>query len=293
MFKKALLFLIILALNLTFTSCKTDVVTSLDDGYLKNIESKYQEACSRRYVFDEDADNIFKEEYKIVNLISHKVFIEDDSVNMDVYFNEKVEKNEIQNIKNFVMRNFVLKRAFPYGKSPYIEISTSKTNFQKVILKIFIKETKIIEEEYKLTDKNNLLENYYENTDKEFTSRLVENKAMKTFERKIRFKYWGIKDITFEKLYKGNVLLIKFKGNKVYKEKDVNEIKNLIETYLCNELEKEDKDKYGMNINYLGILIKMYDNGEKYHEETYHNGQDEKYWFSEYWGNHKFFSINN
>ncbi|PAB60365.1 hypothetical protein [Anaeromicrobium sediminis] len=289
--KRVLLLVMVGVLTLIFISCTIEETTSLDNGHIKNIEKKYKDDNNIDYITDENADILFKELFGIRNLVMHKVYRDKKSMNIDIYFNENVERNEIDNIKKFIMKVFILKRTYKYTAFPYSNVFNRNIDWDRVIFKIFINETKIIEHKFNQISSGKLESNYYENTHIELPSRIVENSNMKTFSRKVRGKYWGIKDVVFEKLYKGNVLLIKLKGKKVYKDRDIQKIRELVEMHLATQLENEDEDTYGMNINYLGIIIQLYSDDEKYYEETYHNGQNKKYWFSEYWGNHRFFNF--
>ena len=83
--------------------------------------------------------------------------------------------------------------------------------------------------------------------------------------------------------------VIKLEGSKKLGEKDISEIKAVIEKEVAPILRQESIKTYGMNMDYLGIVLQSYSNGKKYCEETYFNGE-KNYWFKDNWMNFRFFA---
>ncbi|MCC5908837.1 MAG: hypothetical protein JJT76_00120 [Clostridiaceae bacterium] len=134
--------------------------------------------------------------------------------------------------------------------------------------------------------------NYFENSSIELSSRTILTEEMQEFKRKIERKYWwSIKKVSFQKSFKGDVLFIRFKSRNQMKDNAIDYIKEEIELNLANALAKAFEELYKTNQDYLGIVIEFYRGDKKYYQETYCNGK-EKYWFTEYWGNHDFFRHN-
>lgn len=281
---------ILFALTLVFfVGCEKESINQIEsDVFGTNIvESK------RNYIQDEGIGEFINDIHEIKNLKEYKVYRNEDEMNIDFYFNENATYSDIMGSKDATMEVFVLKRFFKIS-GPYPQVLYNLKDWNKVNHRVYIGDMKILEQNiYKSKFLINKTE-YHENTEIELPSRIVENDVMKKFSDKINKKYWwSIKDITFEKSFKGTVLLMKVKGRRKLSSKALSKIEDLISKEFAEDLAKISIEKYKMNMNYRGIVLIMYSNNKRYYEKTYFNGDNDKYWFSEYWGNHEYFDFNN
>ncbi len=285
--KRNIFLLMIIVLFLFLTGCNEPITTTQDNNTREetNInpsEKGVDKIEDREYFVDERASEWFKELYQMNNLDKHEAYITDDTLNISLWFNNNVKRQEIMTSKDYVMGKLVLRRSI-IGPIPYGEVLGY--DYDKVEFTVYIEDIEILRQNFKNLSRGSgsITIDYYENLEVEQNSRSVENKDLDKFARKNKFRYWGIKDIIFEETYKGTVLAVKFKGTKEYKENDILKFQKLIEDNLANQ------------VDYLGIVLQLYSGDKKYYEKTYHNNNDsdEKYWFEEYWGNHNYFDFNN
>lgn len=263
----------------TITNSKT---TEVNDIILEENANK----SDREYIYDERANNLLKEIYQINNLNKHQVYKTKDVMNIDFFFNDSVNVKEITNSRSFIIKVFILKSQSKYGGIlPYQELLMSKAQWNTVNCRFFIGNKKVIEERYNL----NNVENYYENMDIKLKSRIVDSTQLQDFEKLLKKQSKNIKAVIFEKSFKGSVLVIKLEGSRNIEETDINKIKTLIEKEIAPILKNESIKTFGMNVDYLGIVLQSYSKEKKYYEETYFNGE-ETYWFKDSWMNYKFFS---
>lgn len=236
------------------------------------------------YFTEKDAGKSLKEIYSLEHLNRHEVYMIDDKMNIDLYFNDGIERKEIENSRIFIIKIFVVQATSKYGTPiPYQQLILSKVKWDKTSSRIFIDDIKVLEEKYSGNDIK-----YYENMDIELKSRIADHNLLQSFERSIKWQFWSIKDIAFEESYKGDILVIKVKGNKTYEAEDIDKLKALVENKLVQEL-GEASQKENANIrDYLGYVLQLYDGSKKYHEETYVSGT-RKLWVSEDWMNYQFF----
>lgn len=251
------------------------------------------EESNRNYIQDEGIGEYINDIRKIKNLNEYKVYRNEDEMNIDFYFNENATYSDIMGSKDVIIEVFVLKKTFKMS-GPYMQVLYNLKDWSKVNHRVYIGDMKILEQNIY---KNKFLINkseYHENTEIQLQSRIIENDVMKKFSDKIKKKYWwSIKDITFEKSFKGTVLFMKVKGRRMLNSKAISKIENLISKEFADDLAKISIEKYKMNMNYRGIVLLLYTNNKKYYEKTYFNGDNDKYWFSEYWGNHEYYDFNN
>lgn len=182
------------------------------------------------------------------------------------------------------MKIFVNQATSKYGTPiPYQRLILSKVKWDKASSRIFIDNIKVLEEKYGGNEIK-----YYENMDIELKSRIADHRLLQRAERSIKWKFWSIKDIVFEESYKGDILVIKVKGNKAYEDKDIDKFKVLIENKVVQELEEASQKETDTIKDYLGYVLQLYNDSKKYHEETYVSGT-KKLWISEDWMNYQFF----
>ncbi|TCO79812.1 hypothetical protein [Marinisporobacter balticus] len=255
----------------------------------KRINEKTKEQIATEYIIDKGIDDYMKEVHPVSNLEKYQVYRMKDEMNIDYYFNKNVERSDIANSKNVTTELLIWKRGMVIH-GPYPSKLYSLDDWDKVNYRVYIGDRKIIEQNIDKKKSLILKKEYFEDTDIELPSRIINTPETKTFEKKLKREYWwSMKDVVFEKSFKGNVLFVKLKTKRKYKEHEIQDIKKLIEEDLAVNLEQASMKIYGMNMDYLGIVLQLYEKNSKYYEETYHNGENKKYWFSEYWGNYKYF----
>ncbi|QZY56865.1 hypothetical protein [Crassaminicella profunda] len=276
--------LLILSMSLTCWSQESSI--AIDH---KSIQKEIMDTSIKEFIIDESIEDYMKEVYPISHLKKYQAYRIEDEMNIDYYFNKDVERLDIRNSKNVATEIFVWKRAFAIA-GPYPEKLYSSDDWNKVNYRVYIENRKIIEQNIDKKKSLILKKEYFEDTDIELPSRIIDVQETKDFEKKLKRKYWwSMKDVVFEKSFKGNVLFVKLKTRKKYKDDKIEAIKKRIEEDLAVKLEQLSMKIYDMNMDYLGIVLQCYEKDQKYYEETYDNGENKKYWFSEYWGNHKYF----
>jgi len=280
--KKIILLSIVMIIILT--GCAEEITTNENIPEEENkIVFEKREKSDRKYITEEKAKEWFEELYQIVNLDNHEVYIVDDTLFINFWFNNNVKRQEIMRSKDYVMNYLVLKYTGKGAPVPYVGAVIH--NYKKLKYTVFIDDVRVLEQSFSNLGRGNgsILIDYYENLSAELPSRIVKNEEFDKFARKIKFRYWGIRDIIFQQTFKGNVLSINIKANKRYKEDDISKILRFIEKDIVPK------------VDYLGIVLQIYSKGCMYYQRGYHNNNvsDQRYWFEEYWGNHDYFDFNN
>ncbi|SET59338.1 hypothetical protein SAMN05660297_02864 [Natronincola peptidivorans] len=235
-------------------------------------------------------DEVISTYYSMPNLAKYKFYKIEDMLYADYYFLEDSTREEIQNSRHMFMDVFIVNKPRPLGISPPRELVEMNLRWSEVNYRVFIGNIKVIEQNMLLSD-NTIESNYFEDSSMELSSRAILTEEMQQFKRKIERKYWWrIKEVSFQKSFKGDVLFIKFESRNHMKDDAIDYIKEEIELNLANALAKSSEEIYKTNQDYLGIVIEFYKGDTRYYEKTYYNAK-EKYWFSEYWGNHDFFRL--
>jgi hypothetical protein len=279
--------LLVLVLSIFITGCQ--------NGYLQETGSRFIEDSAdesdREYFEDEMAEDFFREDVGIISLEKHEVYKAKEKLNVNFYFTGDVQRNEISRSKDFVMRVFLLKSMYPISAVPYSKLVAGGELWDQVSCRIYIDNTLVLGENFNLQEGGRFSSDYYENTDIELASRTIDQDVTQEFAEDIKKNFRAIRNVFIERSYKGNVLIIKLKGWKKYNEKDINKIKNMIANDLAPVLEKESKEKYMQNMDYLGLVLQLYSWNNKYYEEVYYNGE-EKEWLDDDWMNFDFFGRN-
>lgn len=285
--KKITLVLVILigALLLACTSENIQEVTD-SSNYLNTLPPEEE----RDYIYDEAVDIFVEEMYAIKNLLKYELYIHNEEMNLDFYFDNEASRRDIMISKDLMMEICIIQKGRPISVYP-LDLYRME-NLTKVNYRVFINDKKIVKEN--ISKKKIVITNsdYWENTDIQLSSRLIDKVPIKEFEKKIKRKFWwSIKDISFEKSFKGNVLFVKVQCRSKLDDEGISFVKGTIENSLAEDLEKMSADTFGGNMDYLGIVLMCYSGNDKYYEETYYNGNDKK-WFSEYWGNFDYYEEN-
>lgn len=114
------------------------------------------------YYTDSRAQELFKSEafYSLKSLKGHEVYLKNETINIDFYFDDKADKHQIDNARSFALVTFALKHAQGYGEFPYglLLLGEQSIEWRKTACRIYV------------DDKLNLDEIYNEN------GRIVESK---------------------------------------------------------------------------------------------------------------------
>lgn len=282
--------LVVLILSILITGCQNNYIQETDDQF---VEDNVDET-DREYFEDEMAEGFLREDAGFTSLEKHEVYKTGNKLNVDFYFTKEAKRSEISSSKDFVMKLFVLGSMYQLSKGPYSRLLAEGVFWDQVSYRTYIDNTLVLRENFNLHEGGQFSSDYYENTDMELASRMIDEDVTGKFVKEIKKSHWAIRNVYMERSYKGNVLIIKLKAWKKYNDKDISNIKNMIETNLAPVLEKESKEKYMQNIDYLGLVLQLYSWDNKYYEEVYFNGE-EKEWLDENWMNYDFFGryINN
>lgn len=282
---------VLLIISTVLSGCNNAINTDTEEVkekafFEEEIDIKENE---KGYLVDEDAEMLFKEVYLLDSLEKHEVYRVDDTIHTVFYLNENVKKQEIINVKEYVIKLFVMKSQMKMTPMPYQnEALYSDLEWENVNHRIYINNDRVLRAVYNDVKENKMPSEYYENMDIVLDTRLIDTSITQEFTEKIYDEYNSIHNIFFEKAIKGNVLVIKLKGSNELEEKDIDYLKNIIESQLIPKLERESVSKYSMNMDYLGVVLQLYSNNIKYFEETYFNLK-EKSWNKEDWMNYDFY----
>jgi hypothetical protein len=244
------------------------------------------------YFFDDTAEEKFADQFQLLDISDSSVHIVDNILNIYIQFDKSVTRKDISNARNYFMRYAVLKN-YKYTGFPYQEVHDKNIFYDSAILRIFIDNNLIIYEKY--NKKTNEF-NYYENTAINVASRDYKDKYMEKFIKDVNSKIKKHKNIKVINPFKGNVILLKISTKNKLENNEIQVIKDLVSSELAVKLKSESEAVQNLesNTKYLGIVIELLTENEKYAEYTYFNGIDKR-WITENWMNFDFFkeSFNN
>lgn len=229
-------------------------------------------------IIDENAHEILEKEYRITNLTTDNVYIQDNTLYLDFYFSSHVSRSDILAIRSLVLSKYIIEPNI-ISDLPYANAFTMGTNIQNINLSIYIDDNMIIRENFTNIEES-LSIDYYEDIDMGLDLRSVENDALDLFSQRIIIDFQRIKKVDFEAPYKGNVVSIKINSSEKLSDKEIEGIKQIIEQDLASK------------VDFLGIVLLFYHDETKFLEVGLHNNSTNRYWFDEYWGNHQYFEYN-
>jgi len=116
-------------------------------------EGKYPEKFENaKYYTDERAQEMFVDEryYSLTNLKGHEVYLIDNTIHIDFYFDKNATIHQIDNARSFAITTFILKHSMAMGESPYMvfTIGENRNIWEKVSCKVYINDKLSIEEDY-------------------------------------------------------------------------------------------------------------------------------------------------
>jgi len=116
-------------------------------------EGKYPEKIENAvYYTDERAQEMFVDErnYSLTNLKGHEVYLIDNTIHLDFYFDKNATFHQIDKARSFAITAFILKQSSFYGESPYMILNNgeNRDKWEKVSCRVYINDKLSIEENY-------------------------------------------------------------------------------------------------------------------------------------------------
>lgn len=116
------------------------------------VDNKAEKINGAKYLTDSHAYEMYKDEktYSLINLISHEVYILEDAINIDYYFDKDVTKVQIDKALSSAINIFVLRVNSPLSESPYQDLNygTNRIEWNKTFIRIYVNEKLTAEESY-------------------------------------------------------------------------------------------------------------------------------------------------
>jgi len=116
-----------------------------DGKYPKKIENAV-------YYTDERAQEMFMDErnYSLTNLKGHEVYLIDNTIHIDFYFDKNATFHQIDKARSFAITTFILKHSMAMGESPYMvfTVGENRNIWERVSCRVYINDKLSIEENY-------------------------------------------------------------------------------------------------------------------------------------------------
>lgn len=104
------------------------------------------------YYTDTRAQELFKSEdfYSLKSLKGHEVYLTNETINIDFYFDDEADNHQIDNARSFALVTFALRHASNYGESPYgfLLLGEQSIEWKKTACRIYVNDKLNIEETY-------------------------------------------------------------------------------------------------------------------------------------------------
>jgi len=104
------------------------------------------------YYTDSRAQVLFKSEdfYSLKSLKGHEVYLINETINIDFYFDDEADDHQIDNARSFALVTFALRHASNYGESPYgfLLLGEQSIEWKKTACRIYVDDKLNIEEIY-------------------------------------------------------------------------------------------------------------------------------------------------
>lgn len=237
---------------------------------------------------DDVFDYLIEDYYNIGNLEKYEFFRIEDAIFAQFHFKKEVSRLDILHSKDMIWDILVMQRGSKFGPNP--EVLYNQEPWNKVYFSVLIDNVEIWWEAIEKATSGAIHIDYNENSDIILSQRLIDDDDMLELKNTLKRKHWWkIKDVTFQKSFKGNVLLVNIDCRSKLKNDDIAYVKGLIEKDFSKALAEKSIEIYGGNMDYLGIVLQLYHRGEKYLVEAYYNG-DNGFWIDEYWGNFDYYN---
>jgi len=208
---------------------------------------------------------------------------------VDYYFPEDVSRESVMKSKRMASELFVIGMARYMFLSMPPELEDLRQELEQINHRVFIADTLVVEQISFLQQGMVAGGQYLENTQPRLAAREEKTDAVSTFKDVVVNELsLSIGSIHVQKGFKGYVVFVQIDTRSRIETDEKQWVKQEIESHLAPALAAYSEQLYGRNQDYLGIVLELYQGGERYYQETYYNG-DEKYWFDEDWSNHDFF----
>ncbi len=228
-----------------------------------------------------DYDSYFRTAHRINSLIKHELFYNmKDTIQFYAYFDKDVTIPEIQSIRGFVTKKFIIKS---YGKfnEPYNEWILENKFFQNikpftVICDIYVDNNLLFQDVHVDNDLD-----VYENTLLDVDSKKFSRSYIDTLNKYVKDKIPGA-FLNVQKSIIGYPLIVRIQSSKMV---DLNKIKDL-EYYVQNELSKSiEKDTSTKDTK--AVVLQFVVKNRSYYESSYLIYKDQ--WLKENWMNFDYF----
>ncbi len=270
MYKKYIQLICYLMIIMFFTSCN-DSKKSLIFNEIQTPISYFDttEEKDKIYIVDENAVNTFKDSFQIENINNSLCYLVDNKLNIDAYFNDNLNADDIKNIELYFTKILILKQYGSYP-IPYGDLYNQRVDYDTCVLRIFASNKLLIYNKYDF-DSNNY--EYYENMSINIDSRNYNDDYSLNVMNKISKELNINSNMVTVKPFKGYTIMFKIITDEKLGKDDIDLIKEIIEAKLT---ERTDINSY------VGIIVELSIDFEKYEEFTYINGINKR-WTEENW----------
>ena len=104
------------------------------------------------YYTDSRAQELFKSEtfYSLKSLKGHEVYLMNEIINIDFYFDDEADDHQIDNARSFALITFALRHASSFGESPYgfLLLGEQSIEWKKTACRIYVDDKLNIENIY-------------------------------------------------------------------------------------------------------------------------------------------------
>ncbi len=257
---------------LIFTSCNNSVEPlTFNEVQAPDIYLDFTKENDKVYIEDNNAKNIFIDTFQVKNINDSLCYLVDNKLNVNAYCSDDINYNDVKNFELYFTKVLVLKQYGSYP-IPYGELYNKRIKYDSCILRIFANDKLLVYDKY---DFNTNVFEYYENMSININSRNYNDNYSLNVMKKINKEVSKNINIITLKPFKGYVIMFKIITNEKLDNDAIELIKEIIETNLAN---RNDINSY------VGIVVEISTNTEKYAEFTYINGTNKR-WSNEKWEN--------
>lgn len=257
---------------LIFTSCNDSIKPlTFNEVQAPDIYLDFTKENDKIYIEDENAKNIFMTVFQVKNINDSLCYLVDNILNVNVYCSDDINYNDVKNLELYFTKVLVLKQYGSYP-IPYGELYNKRIKYDSCILRIFANDKLLVYDKY---DFNTNMFEYYENMSININSRNYNDDYSLNVMKKINKEVNKNINIITAKPFKGYVIMFKIITNEKLDDDAIELIKEIVETNLMN---RNDINSY------VGIIVELSTDSEKYAEYTYINGANKR-WTNEKWEN--------
>lgn len=271
--------IIVMFVSLIMSSCMKSL-------YNESIYSQYLDdspATERVYIEDYEAADKLLSIYKVENLLSSSVYSFKNTVNFTFYFSGKVSVKDIKNVQTYY--SHMITQPTAHHIPPYFKALSYINNDSFTVLRIFVDKKLLIYQSFDFVENKS---NYYENMDKIINRELYITNII-AFKKGIIEISDEVINIEILKPIKGSVVCVYIDVRSNFNSDKLDKLIDYVEEEIAPVLEEKSVNLYGMNIDFLGIQLKVKSNDGIFFDKVYYNGKTKK-WLEADWNNYDFFN---